>query len=30
MYKELKQEVNEAQIELKTSSDVAESFFPPE
>ena len=30
MYKYLKQEVNEAQIELNTLSDVAESFFPPE
>ena len=30
MYKYLKQEVNEAQIELKTLSDVAESFCPPE
>ena len=26
----MKQEVNEAQIELNTLSDVAESFFPPE
>ena len=30
MYKYLKQEVSEAQIELKTLSDVAKSFFPPE
>ena len=30
MYKYLKQEVNEAQIELNTLSDIAESFFPPE
>ena len=30
MYKYLKQEVNEAQLELNTLSDVAESFFPPE
>ena len=30
MYKCLKQEVNEAQLELNTLSDVAESFFPPE
>ena len=30
MYKYLKQEANEAQLELNTSSDVAESFFPPE
>ena len=29
-YKYLKQEVNEAQIELNTLSDVEESFFPPE
>jgi len=30
MYKYLKQEVNEPQIELNTLSDVAESFSPPE
>ena len=30
MYKYLTQEVNEAQIELNTLSDVAEFFFPPE
>ena len=30
MYKYLKQEVNEAQIELNNLSDFAESFFPPE
>ena len=30
MYKYLKQEANEAQLELNTLSDVAESFFPPE
>ena len=30
MYKYLKQEVNEPQIELNTLNDVAESFFPPE
>ena len=30
MYKYLKQEVNEAQLELNTLSDVAEFFFPPE
>ena len=30
MCKDLTQEVNEAQIELNTLSDVAESFFPPE
>ena len=30
MYKYSTQEVNEAQIELSTLSDVAESFFPPE
>ena len=30
MYKYLKQEVNEDQLELKILSDVAESFFPPE
>ena len=29
MYKYLKQEVNEDQIELNILSDVAESFFPP-
>ena len=29
-YKYLKQELNEAQLELTTLSDVAESFFPPE
>ena len=30
MYKCLKQEVSEAQIELTTLSEVAESFFPPD
>ena len=30
MYKYLKEEVGEAQIELNTLSDVAESFLPPE
>ena len=30
MYKYLTQELNEAQLELNTLSDVAESFFPPE
>ena len=30
MYKYIKQKVNETQLELKTLSDVAESFFPPE
>ena len=30
VYKYLKQEVTEAQIELNALSDVAESFFPPE
>ena len=30
MYKFLKQEVNEAQLELNSLSDVAGSFFPPE
>ena len=30
MYSYLKQEVKEAQLELNTFSDVAESFFPPE
>ena len=30
MYNCRKQEVNEAQLELNTLSDVAESFFPPE
>ena len=30
MYKYLKQEVNDAQVELNTLSDVVESFFPPE
>ena len=30
MYKYLKQEINENQIELNTLSDVAESFFPPQ
>ena len=30
MYNYLKQEVNEAKLELNTLSDVAESFFPPE
>ena len=30
LYKYLMQEVNEAQIELNTLSDVAEAFFPPE
>ena len=30
MYKYLKQEVNEAQLEVNTLSDVAESFFSPE
>ena len=30
MYKYLKQEVNEVQLELNSLSDVAESFFPPE
>ena len=30
MYKYLKQELNGAQFELNTLSDVAESFFPPE
>ena len=30
MYKYLKQEVNEAQLELNTLSDIAESSFPPE
>ena len=30
MYKYLKQEVNDAQLELNALSDVAESFFPPE
>ena len=29
MHKYLKQELNEAQLELNTLSDVAESFFPP-
>ena len=30
MYKYLKQELIEAQLEVNTLSDVAESFFPPE
>ena len=30
MFKNLKQEVIEAQLELNALSDIAESFFPPE
>ena len=30
MYKYLQKDVNEAQLELNTLSDIAESFFPPE
>ena len=30
MYKYLKQELSEAQLELNTLSDLGESFFPPE
>ena len=30
MYRYLKREVNEAQLQLNTLSDIAKSFFPPE